>query len=134
MPAPGPGTLHPSGRVAAARLRRLALALVLVAALAAAALAIPALARTRTVKVGDNYFVRARGVPTVVVKRGSTVRWVWRGTSQHNVTVYSGPRRFKSRTQRRGSFAVRMTRAGTYRILCTIHGRVDQSMVLKVKR
>ena len=115
-------------------MRRLLVALVLAGALAAAAFAIPALAATRSVKIGDNYFVRARGVPTVIVKRGSVVRWVWRGKSIHNVTVTRGPKKFRSPTKRKGTFSVKMTRVGTYRIICTIHGPADQSMVLKVKR
>jgi hypothetical protein len=36
---------------------------------ATAALATPALAATTSVKVGDGYFVRDGGVPTVTVKR-----------------------------------------------------------------
>lgn len=95
--------------------------------------AIPALAATRTVRVGDNWFVRSSGVPTVNVKRGDTVRWQWAGRRPHNVTVRSGPARFRSRTQTRGSFSKRMTRRGTYRIFCTIHGAPDQSMVLRVR-
>ena len=30
-------------------------------------------------KVGDNYFVRGGSAPTVTVKKGTTVRWVWAG-------------------------------------------------------
>jgi plastocyanin len=114
--------------------RRLLVALVLAGVLAAAALAIPALAATRSVKIGDNYFVRSRGVPTVTVRRGSVVRWVWKGKSIHNVTVTRGPKKFRSSTRRKGTFSVKVTRVGTYKIVCTIHGSADQSMVLKVKR
>jgi plastocyanin len=114
--------------------RRLVLALVLAGVLAATALAIPALAATRSVRVGDNYFVRSRGVPTVTVRRGTVVRWVWKGRSLHNVTVVRGPVTFRSPTKRRGIFRVRASRLGTYRIVCTIHGASDQSMVLKVRR
>ena len=95
--------------------------------------AVPALAATSTVKVGDNWFVRSSGVPTVTVKRGDTVRWRWVGDAPHNVTVRSGPTKFKSRTQTSGSFSKRLTRKGTYRIICTIHGASDQSMVLRVR-
>jgi plastocyanin len=114
--------------------RRLLVVLVLTGMLAAAALAIPALAATRSVRIGDNYFVRSRGVPTVTVRRGTVVRWVWKGKSIHNVTVTRGPRKFRSPTKRKGTFSVRVIRLGTYRIVCTIHGAADQSMVLKVKR
>ncbi|MDQ3850784.1 MAG: hypothetical protein M3296_09260 [Actinomycetota bacterium] len=97
------------------------------------ALAIPALAATRSVKVGDNYFVRRQGVPTVTVRRGDTVRWNFAGHRAHNVAVRSGPVRFRSPTRTRGSYSRRLTRGGTYRIYCQIHGSRDQSMILKVR-
>ncbi len=99
-----------------------------------AALAIPALAATKSVKVGDNYFVRSSGVPTVTVKRNDTVRWNFAGNRPHNVTVSSGPVKFRSSTRESGSYRKKLTRTGTYRIYCTVHGRDDQSMVLKVRR
>jgi hypothetical protein len=37
--------------------------------------------------------------------------------------VTSGPRRFRSRTQARGTFARRLRARGTYRIICTVHGQ-----------
>jgi plastocyanin len=95
--------------------------------------AAPAETATQTVRVGDNWFVRAAGVPTVTVRRGDRVRWRWTGSSPHNVTVTSGPTKFRSRTQSSGSFTRRVTRAGTYRIICTVHGARDQSMRLRVR-
>ena len=62
----------------------------------AAAVAVPALAATKTVKIGDNYFVRDSGTPTVTVKKNDTVKWKFQGDSPHNVTVTSGPSKFKS--------------------------------------
>jgi len=98
-----------------------------------AALAIPALAATKTVKVGDNYFVRDGGVPTVTVKKNDTVRWAFTGERPHNVKVKSGPVRFTSPTRSTGVFRKKMTRAGTYVLYCTIHGQSDQSMKLRVR-
>jgi plastocyanin len=95
--------------------------------------AIPAFAATRSVKVGDDYFVRDRGVPTVTVKKGDTVRWRFAGKAPHNVTVKSGPARFGSKTMTRGSYAKKLTRRGLYTIYCTIHGAGDQSMKLRVR-
>ena len=43
------------------------------------------------VKIGDNYFVRPSGVPTVTVSKGTRVRWVWTGRRLHNVKAVSGP-------------------------------------------
>ena len=98
----------------------------------AAVLAVPALGATRSVKVGDSYFVRAKGVPTVTAKVGDTVKWNFTGKLAHTVPVKSGPVRFTSAAKSRGSFSKKITKAGTYKIYCQIHGAVDQSMVLKV--
>jgi plastocyanin len=116
----------------AARRRRLGGAIV--ALTAAAALAVPAAASAPTiVPVGDNFFGHDGHVHGVGATRGTVVRWIWTGRRRHNVTVVSGPRRFHSRTQRRGTFEHRMTRAGRYTLVCTIHGRRDQSMTLMVR-
>ena len=63
------------------------------------------------------------GVRFAVLHRGraTVVTWRWRSQSSHNVTVRSGPARFRSATRSRGVFARRLTRAGTYRIVCTLH-------------
>ena len=110
--------------------------LVLVAMLAAtAALAIPALAATKNVRVGDNWFVRdTESTPTVTVQRNDYVRWRFVGDRPHTVTVRRGPVRFDSGEKRSGVYRKRMRRAGTYRIYCRIHGADDQSMILRVRR
>jgi plastocyanin len=105
---------------------------ILVALTLTAALAIPAMAATRTVKVGDFFFVRNGSTPTVSVRRGTTVKWLWVGQIRHNVTVLSGPVKFHSRTITKGSFSRQLTRAGTYRIICTIHP--NMKMTLRVTR
>jgi plastocyanin len=93
----------------------------LAAAIAAIAVAVPALAATKTVKIGDNYFVKSSGTPTVTVKRGTKVTWVWKGVAPHNVTVTKGPKKFKSKTQSSGSYSATPHTPGTYTIVCTIH-------------
>ena len=104
------------------------------AAVMFAGLAAPAsTATTRSIKIGDDYFVKDHASITVTVKRDTKVKWLWRGDSPHNVTVSRGPVKFKSKTMTEGSYARIMTRRGTYAIYCTIHGRDDQSMTLKVK-
>jgi plastocyanin len=112
-------------------MRRL-LVLVLAAGLTAA-LAATALAATKSVKIGDNYFVRPSGVPIVKVRSGTKVKWVWRGHSLHNVTVRSGPTKFHSTSKTSGSYSKTLRTRGTYVIYCTIHGRRVQSMKLVVK-
>ena len=87
----------------------------------------------RTVKVGDNWFVRARGVPTVTVQRRATVTWKWIGKRPHNLRVTRGPVRFSSPTKARGTYRKKLARAGTYVIICDIHGARDQKMRLVVR-
>jgi plastocyanin len=100
-----------------------------------AAIAVPALAATKTVKVGDIWFIsKAKNHKTVSAKVGDTVKWVWVGAYPHNVTVSSGPVKFKSKTQKKGSFSKKITKAGTYKLYCTVHGAKAQSMILKVTR
>ena len=85
------------------------------------------------VRVGDNYFVRASGVPTVTVSKGTRVRWVWVGKNVHNVKVVRGPVRFSSTAMTSGSYTKRVRRAGTYTIICQVHGGDDQKMKLVVR-
>ena len=105
---------------------------ILVALAVAAALAGTAMAATRTIKVGDFFFVRNGSTPTVTVHRGTTVKWVWVGQIRHNVTVLRGPVKFHSRTITKGSYSRTLTRVGTYRIVCTIHP--NMKLTLRVTR
>jgi plastocyanin len=109
-------------------LRPLPIALILALVLAA-----PAAGATRNVKIGDDYYVRAGSKPTVTVTKGTTVKWNWRGTRQHNVVVQKGPVGFQSALKRSGSFKRKMRRVGTYKIICSIHAP-DMAMTLKVRR
>jgi plastocyanin len=104
-------------------------------AVSASAVAASALAATKTVKVGDIWFIsKAKNHGTVKAKVGDTVKWVWAGDMPHNVTVTGGPVKFKSKTQSKGTFSKKITKAGTYKIVCTVHGAKAQSMTLKVTR
>ena len=94
--------------------------LILAAAVAALAAA-PAAAATRTVRVDDNYFGRSDKVPTVTVNKGTVVKWRWYGTRRHNVVVDRGPRIFRSKKKRTGTFERTMRVRGTYRIICEVH-------------
>jgi plastocyanin len=98
----------------------------------AAALALPALAATtRTVKVGDDYFVRDDTTPTVAIRKGDTVKWVWRGKHRHNVFQVGGPGHFHSPTRTKGTFTHRFTVRGTYRFQCTYHAEMKMSVKVK---
>jgi plastocyanin len=61
------------------------------------------------------------------------VRWNFEGKNPHNVTVKSGPVKFHSSTMKSGSYKKKLTRTGTYRIVCTIHADQGMLMTLKVK-
>jgi plastocyanin len=92
---------------------------------ALAAFAVPALAahKTRTIPVGDFYFVKdSNHTPTVHVARGTVMRWHFVGMEDHNVTVESGPAKFHSRDMDHGFYKHQVFRRGTYMIECTIHG------------
>jgi plastocyanin len=98
-----------------------------------AVLAGPALAATRTVKVGDDYYVRKGSVPTVTVKKGTKVSWRFAGKEMHNVAVTKGPVKFRSSFKTSGTYSKRVKRTGTYTIVCTIH-QPDMAMKLRVTR
>jgi plastocyanin len=104
-----------------------------IATCALAALTATAFAATKSVKVGDNYYVRPSGVPKVTVSKGTTVKWRFAGDSPHSVTVSKGPVKFNSGVRSSGTFKKKLTRRGTYTIFCTIHGPRDQKMKLVVK-
>jgi plastocyanin len=67
------------------------------------------------------------------VNKGSKVTWRWKGKSVHNVTVTKGPARFHSATKSSGTFTKKLKRAGTYTLICTVHGAKNQSMKLVVR-
>jgi plastocyanin len=102
-------------------------------AVASAVLATQALAATRSVKVADDYFVRKGSVPTVTVKKGTTVTWRWAGKDMHNIAVTKGPAKFRSSFKSSGTYSKRVTRTGTYTIVCTVH-QPDMAMKLRVTR
>jgi plastocyanin len=100
----------------------------------AAVAAVPALAGTKTVKVGDNYFVRDGGRPTVTISKGSTLKFVWRGHTVHNVVKKKGPGRgFHSLVLTKGTYTHKFTRGGTYTLYCSIHGLSDMGLTVKVR-
>jgi len=90
-------------------------------------LAVSALAATKTVSVKDDVFAPK----SITVKKGTTIKWVWRGDEPHNVKVTSGPAKFHSVTQTKGSYSKKLTKKGTYKLVCTIHAP-GMSMKIKV--
>ena len=112
-------------------MRRL-LAGVLVLALAGV-LSASALAATRTITIGDNFFVRDNaGTPTVTVRKGTKVRFKWVGNAPHNVQVQRGPARFKSKVKTSGTYSRTLRKKGTYRLVCIVHAS-EMKLTLKVR-
>jgi plastocyanin len=109
------------------------LIVIAIAACALAALTATAFAATKSVKVGDDYYVRASGVPKVTVSKGTTVKWRFAGDSPHTVTVSKGPVKFNSGVKSSGTYSKTVKKRGTYTIYCTIHGASNQKMKLIVK-
>jgi plastocyanin len=99
----------------------------LIATAATAALATPAAAQTRTVQVGDNFFKPG----SLMVKRGTTLAFRWVGRAPHTVTVRRGPQKFDSGVKQKGTYRRKVTRKGTYSIICKIHP--GQRMTLRVR-
>jgi plastocyanin len=100
------------------------------------AIAAPAMSKHKSVEVDDNYFVEKGKPRTVTVHVGDKVEWEWEDGVQnpHNVTVTKGPVKFHSKTKTSGSFEKKLKKAGTYKIVCTIHVSQGMKMTLKVKK
>ena len=81
----------------------------------------------RPVKVADDYF----SVKHLVIGQGTRVNWQWTGFFDHNVVVRTGPSKFRSRTQVRGSYSHVFTKPGTYRLYCTIHPNMKMTVVVR---
>jgi plastocyanin len=107
--------------------RRLVAMLAITAAVLAGSSVVALAASTSQVKVGDNFF----NVKRLTVGSGARVTWKWTGVLNHNVTVRSGPSRFHSRTQARGSYSHVFTKPGTYSLYCTIHPFMKMTVVVR---
>jgi plastocyanin len=88
-------------------------------------------ATTKIVKVDDFEFSPS----SVTVRRNTTVKWVWVGRAEHDVESIRKPRgtrNFASDVMSKGSYSRKFTKAGTYRIDCSIHASV-MKMTVRVK-
>ncbi len=88
-----------------------------VAVAAALGVAVVPAGATNTIKLKDDFF----SPKSATVSKGSTVTFRWAGRAPHNVTVVKGPVKFHSSTKTSGSYEKKLTRAGTYKLTCTIH-------------
>ena len=88
----------------------------------------------RSIKVGDNYYVRASGVPTVSVNKGDRLKFNFRGSNPHNahgvgISLGSDCMKVRSSGSCRSSA---LKKRGTFTIFCDVHGKGDQKMRVKV--
>ena len=78
-------------------------------------------AATKRVAV-DDYFFKAK---SVTIRRRSVVKWIWRGSDDHNVVFTKAPRGVKKPkrcgTRSSGKCSRRFRRRGTYGYVCTLH-------------
>ncbi len=118
--------------------RKTILAMAGVAAFAAApaALAVGATkGKTRKVSVNDNYY----GPSKLTVHVGDTVDWHWSDdiTDVHDVALKTAPKgvkKFASDPLAAGDdFKRKLTKAGTYKIICTFHEE-EMKMTVTVKK
>jgi plastocyanin len=65
---------------------------------------------------------------SLTVKKGTTVTWKWTGKIPHNVTGKG----FSSKTAPKLTYSHKFTKAGTYKVVCTIHKSVGQKMTIHV--
>jgi plastocyanin len=88
---------------------------------------------TKTIKVGDDFFVKPGKARTITVRSGPRVTFKWaKGDSLHNVHARKGPVTFRSSFKRKGSFSKVLRKKGTYRIFCDIHSP-SMRITIKVK-
>jgi plastocyanin len=106
-----------------------------VAAAPALALAATSKGKTRTVSVNDNYY----GPSKLTVHVGDTVKWHWsdQETDVHDVELATAPKgvkKFQSDPLAAGDdFARKLSRPGTYKIICTFH-EDEMKMTITVKK
>jgi plastocyanin len=92
-------------------------------------------ATKKTVRLGDNYFAPK----SMKVKRNTTVVWRWPGFEEagdvHDVKLKSGPKGVKKFHSEAAAtdytFKRKLRKAGTYKIVCTLHE--EMRMTIKVR-
>jgi hypothetical protein len=67
--------------------------------------------------VGDFRYGHER----ISLKRGATFTWRFIGSTQHDVTLVSGPVGFAAPWTQSGTFRFRFTQPGTYKLFCSLH-------------
>ncbi|MDO9407345.1 plastocyanin/azurin family copper-binding protein [Patulibacter sp.] len=88
-------------------------------------------ATTKIVKVEDFQFSPAK----LTIKRNTTVKFVWKGKAEHDVSLLRKPRGVRmspviSDAMARGSATQKFRTKGTYRIDCSIHANAMKLTVV----
>lgn len=81
----------------------------------------PVKLRARQVEILDNAFHRGSDRPTVELRAGQRLTWLWRSRQSHQVTLAGASGALRSPTQTNGRYSVRLTKPGTYDFVCSIH-------------
>lgn len=81
---------------------------------------------TKRVQVKDYTFAPTR----LVVRRNTRVVFAFSGEA-HNVVTTSGPVRFRSPTKTSGTYVHVFAKAGTYKLICTIHPNMRQTIIVR---
>ena len=81
-----------------------------------------------TVRLKDDYFTPK----STSIAKGGTVTFRWAGKSAHNLVVTSGPAKFSVSPRTKGTYRKKLTRKGTYKLVCTIH-QPKMKMTIRVK-
>jgi plastocyanin len=77
------------------------------------------------VAVKDDYFAPKK----VTIRKGSIIKWTWKGFNIHNVHVGGK----KSGDKFKGTFQHRFLNKGKFKVLCTIHLDLGMKMTVTVK-
>jgi plastocyanin len=117
------------------RSKAIAVAAALVLGGTGAAVASPTaqVAKTKTVKVADNFYSPKK----LTVAKGTTIKWVWsnRNADSHDVYLNKKPKgvkRFQSAPAATFySFKRKLKKAGTYKLLCTFHAGMTMRINVK---
>ena len=89
--------------------------------------------KPRTVKVGDDYYSPVK----LTVKKGTKIKWSWLAgnADTHDVRLKSGPKgvkKFHSELAASDySYSKKLTVPGTYKIYCSLHREMRETIVVK---
>ncbi len=86
-----------------------------------------AASKPASIQLGDNFFQPNH----LTVSVGTKVTWTWTGNATHNVTVVSGPQKFRSVDQSSGTYSRVMSKPGVYKIVCTFHPGMDLTLTVR---